>query len=514
VKALLTHSSLNRLRDTALVTCFFALPAAIAVESFVPMDPFRHLKNANAGPEVAENGRSAWELAPRRMESRYFEHIGFRNLLTRLHSWILVRVLRDSPLEDVSVGREGWLYYHPKGLDDVLMSEDCPDEHAVAQRAALFTRWNDWFASQGLPYLLVIVPSKSRVYPEYLPARLQGFPFCPAFDAVVQRLKDEGKVSVVTLAEPMARARATSDEALFGPSDTHWRCPGSYVGYREILAGLSGQGLAARPLERTAVHGWDYDEGDLARMLMLHGLYPEHEGDCKANQPLASSVQDPEPRYTTIRSEQTNAALPRLFVLGDSTMSGPIYLLAEHFSQGRFVRKENFSVQRVIDFDPDYVVHLVGDRVLFAGDVLPPPPPLPGLEHRFGLGTPLLTLSAGAPELTHGLRVQTSAAGWRVEVTGDDPYFVLRRLAGVEGRPVIAKLELETAADTRLQLFYAAGTGEFVEERSVLQPLKAGRRTVYLEVPGAPDLWTRFDIGDNLKEFTVRSLAIVSAPAE
>jgi hypothetical protein len=359
---------------------------------------------------------------------------------------------------------------------------------------------------------LVVTPSKLRVYQDRWPWRLEGARFCPAFSDVQQRLRDEAGVPVIALTEPLLRARETSDGELYGPSDTHWRCAGSYVGYREALGWLRQRFPGLEPMGNDDMEVGVRADGDLAVMLMLHGLLPPHDQTCLPKHRRATARSEGDSTLATIVTEHPDESLPRLFVLGDSTIGGPVYLLGEHFSHARFVRKENFDPTDSVEFAPDAVLHMVGERMLFADDTLPAVPSDGAeLAERFLAGSRVFELERDAIEMLHEVVLDRSEGGFDVSVTGEDPYLVVNPLDIPEDRIAIVRIEVESEESVELQLFYAAGQ-PYAEERSIRHQLGRGRRVVYFEVPGSPGLNLRLDIADKAKHVVLKAFELATLP--
>jgi hypothetical protein len=108
-----------------------------------------------------------------RMSEAWFDHhVGLRNLWVRLDNQLNYSLFRETALRDegtrVVAGPGDWLYEHhyiryavePSKLREPQLRE------ALARMRAV----QDKLAARGIPFLLVVAPSKVEVYPEHAPA--------------------------------------------------------------------------------------------------------------------------------------------------------------------------------------------------------------------------------------------------------------------------------------------------------------------------------------------------------
>src|SRR6185436_13342117 len=131
----------------------------------------------------------------------------------------------------------------------------------------------DWLAARGIGYVVVVVPEKFTIYPEYLPAWIARSPLPSPYDRVRAAVERDGRVTFVDLRAPLLAAKAR--ERLYFQTDSHWNYNGAVVGYAELMRAVQ-QALAPGALPTIApaprpvyVPGVDYYSGDLVQMLGL-----------------------------------------------------------------------------------------------------------------------------------------------------------------------------------------------------------------------------------------------------
>lgn len=144
------------------------------------------------------------------------DHLPLRDRLVRLNSLIALNVWRESPNPQVYVGANGWLYATPFRLV-------CPDKMPleVVDRIGALGRA---LAASGRQMRMVLAPSKSAIYPEYLGA----FP-PPHFACGHDRLQllrtglsEIPEVGFIDMAPHLRRLKETAVEPLYFPQDSHW----------------------------------------------------------------------------------------------------------------------------------------------------------------------------------------------------------------------------------------------------------------------------------------------------
>ncbi len=163
------------------------------------------------------NGRFAASVEP--WLSR---HIGWRGLGIRSANQINYSVFGQTPVSagtPVIVGREYWLYeadYARHYRQRFGMDSDLADE-----LVADLSRIHHFLQDRGVPFVLLISPSKVEIYPEHLPPGMHPDASGPnAYEIMLPRLK----AADIPLADmhAMFLTWKSRGPALFPPGGTHW----------------------------------------------------------------------------------------------------------------------------------------------------------------------------------------------------------------------------------------------------------------------------------------------------
>jgi len=141
----------------------------------------------------------------------------------------------------VQIGSDGWLFSRPTVF---------PDARTFAarsvRRAAVFSELRDLVRTAGAELMVVIVPDKARVYPEFTNAPDAIARKAPLYGQVLQELRDAG-IATVDLAAAMAAAKAAApQDLLYYQRDTHWRPLGALAAARAIATAIEQGPLGAR----------------------------------------------------------------------------------------------------------------------------------------------------------------------------------------------------------------------------------------------------------------------------
>lgn len=284
---------------------------------------------------------------PRKLDEWVRDNFGLRDLLIRGANRFRVQVLHESPVKDVLIGEDGWLFYaaHGDGADIEDFLGRLPVNVGVirARLGALSAR-RDRLAAHGVTYLLVVPPNKQTVYPEKVPLRRGG-----TTTTQLDRFAAAVPPSFPFLDLRAAFARGRERRELYYRTDTHWNKYGAFLGFQEVMLSLA----ALRP----GVPTFSDDDitfvespragGDLATMLAMDDVWRDIE---------QTWTWRPMPRSPL-----------RVVLVGDSF----VHYISPFFDQ-RFAHVKVFSVVAAGDFDlaavlaekPDLVIEEHVERYL------------------------------------------------------------------------------------------------------------------------------------------------------
>lgn len=181
-------------------------------------------------------------------ESWFNDHFGFRKQLITFDSLIKYFTFKVSANPDkILAGKDDWLFLGPwfndyvnvhRGLNQFTQTE-------LEQWVKKFEHRYKWLADRDIPFLLVLVPNKSTIYPEMMPDWATVVNPDGRLDQVIKGLAKTA-VPFLDLRETLMDAKG--DNIVYFKQDSHWNNYGAYIGYRAIMDRLSLPSLAERSL--------------------------------------------------------------------------------------------------------------------------------------------------------------------------------------------------------------------------------------------------------------------------
>jgi hypothetical protein len=170
---------------------------------------------------------------PSRFEAYFNDHFGYRTLLIRRYNRMMKKYFAKSPVPNVLIGKNNWLFFTESNLiDDFVGADPFTNEELETWRLNLENK-RDWLATQGVRYLFVVAPNKQTIYPEYLPDYLYKDRGQSRLQQLMAYLKTHSDVSILDLSGAMTEEKKR--HRIYHVTDTHWNDRGAYVAYRAIM---------------------------------------------------------------------------------------------------------------------------------------------------------------------------------------------------------------------------------------------------------------------------------------
>jgi len=359
-------------RDRALIAI-----VAVLLPVMATVDPLRgaairwEQRRAAAWPPVAMLATPAKFGAA--FGQAFADRFGMRSALIVAQHWALVDIFGVSPVANVMIGRDGWLFWlgeDARSLDRHYRgTRRVPDFEAEAYVAEVKRR-HEYLRSRGIAYLPIIVPEKFTIYPEYLPSWVAPGRNPTLLARTMDRLAEDGSVPYVDL-RPVLR-ETKGGERLYYLTDSHWNLAGAGVAYVAIMhavqALLPGRlATVAPPVRPPYIAGHDVYWGDLARAIGIPFRFTEPDYlplDAVTSNPRRAGLLA---RPIAMRGlmtiyEQPNADLPRLVMNRDSMAVALIPLLSENFHRSVYVQSTALARETIEREHPDIVIDEIVER--------------------------------------------------------------------------------------------------------------------------------------------------------
>jgi hypothetical protein len=311
-------------------------------------------------------------LGDSEMASRY------RRLATYYYRMLKFKFFDISPHSEVVLGSDGWMFYTGRSFEEGETSVEEYLRFTVRSQSQL-ENWKNWVEAkrdllekQGIPYLMVYVPEKTTVYPEYLPKRF-------AIDGKtigqqhIEYLNKHSNVAVLDLHQPLLEAK--KDERVFYKTDTHWNDMGAFIAYQAIITKINqlNPDLNIKSLERSdfKVVYRKSIPGDLGHIIGAQEILQEDLVDLTPNKPVCRRPLREAPQEL-IRDDiyalayECEDSERKLLMFRDSNANALIPFISENFRRSVFIlnriKNLEFLKKAVTVEKPDLVIEEIGDR--------------------------------------------------------------------------------------------------------------------------------------------------------
>jgi hypothetical protein len=345
-----------------IATLATLMAAAFVAPRFIPapgIEENRVLASAPNWPRATGEFESFRKAADAYVTDRFPPRAHLIGLLNRLRMAVGV-----SGSERVIVGRGGYLFWDD-GTHLGAARGDPPMDDAATRRWLMhFAGRTEALRARGIPYLVVVGPTKETIYPEFAPDWL-GRPSAGRPTIVLPRLAKATGAGDVLYLHPFVAESTRRGFPTYSRHDTHWNGYGAYAAYAALLGRLHALRLTDGPLPLssfTKVPNRAAGPKDLAQMLGVANMVRvdfQHianpDGEAKARLEYLTDKHD----MTAPQVVETgNAGKPVLLMTRDSFSEGLLPLLLPHFSRIVLAHNQDgFWRQDLIDrFRPDVVI--------------------------------------------------------------------------------------------------------------------------------------------------------------
>lgn len=511
------RAHVRRSRNFCLIGLFLGVLWLPVLDNFFGFDasPSLQERRGLAGFPAFVPSTKELALYPAKFEQFYRDHLGFRQSLIRAYNFLHVKVFKVSPTPQVIMGKNHWFFFHNDGYYRSVRQFTTAE---LRQWKLVLEQRRNWLADRGIPYLFVVAPNKETIYPEFMPDHINRVRPESLLDQLIAYLCTHSDVSILDLRSPLRDAKGS--HLLYSRTDIHWNDFGAFVGYQSILQALSDRfpHLRALPFSAFDVRlsqrpGIQFD---LARVLALPGVFPEHHVALVPHQPRRAQM----PRLSIVENVTTvtDAALPRAVVLHDSFAVTLIPFLSEHFQRVYYYRGvEEFQYDIVHNEHPDVAIQFIVERHIVPPAFLPTNPPEVEdrylLQHYEQASDVRLALSAqhqNGLKANVPLSVGPAKDALLLRASHTDPQLILPPFSVSPGTIPVCRIDLTAPAPTTLTLFYLTNnTRVYTGKLSITRKLRAGQQQVYIpltdqEFSGA----LRLDPGTVTGEYRIHGIEV------
>lgn len=473
-------------------------------------------------------------------EKYYNDHVGFRKTLIRWHNFIHVKVFGISPIPDVVVGKEGWLYLGHGYTYEYYRAADPlrPDELHRWQQ--VLEERQAWLATQGIQYVVLIAPEKETIYPEFMPDRINRVHAESALDQLLAHMRAHSQVPILDLRGVLWAAK--NHQRLYSRLDSHWNDYGAFLAYQQIMNRLSTMfpQLHAAPLsdfEPSSLRTYTPGIGFLgtAQMLSLADWLPSDEylqliprtprrAKLVTDNGVRRQMEFTDTLLPRSAMEVADATLPRAVMIRDSFSVGLFPFLSEHFQRIVYHWGSlEFPRSLIIDEHPNVVIQEMAERYLLPRWIPQESPKDAELAVRLAYENATdirLTLDAqhGYAGMAAIKDVVVLPAKEEVILRSNniDPIVLLPAFPFSPNTTLLCRLEITSPENTPLQVFYmTTSEPQYTGDRVVTKMLNKGHNVIAFALPtGNLTGQLRLDPGNFAGDYTLHSLQIRAVPVQ
>jgi len=362
----------NRGAVWTVAAFFAALWLPLLWSLFEPDSTLSRTEKRRLAP-LPEIGLGLEDLAafPSKMDTYYDDHMGFRDWLIHGHAYLKIRWLGVSPSDRLIVGKDGWLFLGHRNAIDQYRGVAPFTPRQLRRWKRILVERRDWLAQRGIEYLVVLVPNKHSMYPEFMPDNLPRVSDESQLSELARFLDQHSDVPVLDLRPALERARR--EHRIYHKTDTHWNDIGAYAAYQAILARLEQKLPGLRHASPTPVRfGKLTTRGmGLAQLVGLSETCPEERLVLTPTEPRAEIPPSERVRYEERVRKQLPVALgtrdpslPRALMFRDSFANALVPYLSENFERILYVWERNLDPRIVEKESPDVVIQQLTERFL------------------------------------------------------------------------------------------------------------------------------------------------------
>jgi alginate O-acetyltransferase complex protein AlgJ len=291
-----------------------------------------------------------------------------RDTLIRGYTNARLYLLKDEIFGDLFARPGPWLAYTGESSMDEYQNMQPFSDAELARIQKNLDGLDTRLREKGIHFLVVIVPGKNTIYPEYIPRQVPVLGKESRTDQVLAYQKVHGRADVLDLRPALMDAR--KQRQVYYATDTHWNAFGILAGYQVILRALQSDFPSLQPhtLADFDIVSRGMGSGDLSKewvqgsvqeeMVRLEPRYPRQTVQFTLTQGTALVPG------RMVATYNPNPGLPRAMIFHDSFFNEMIPFLSDHFSWAVYHWAFKVDETFVAGEKPDIVIFEVTDRYL------------------------------------------------------------------------------------------------------------------------------------------------------
>lgn len=360
-----------KIANILLIVLFFAIIWLPTVDSFLSIDHTPRLnENRAMAAKPVFTGLANTKEYLAGLELYFNDTFGYRKMFVRMQSSWKRKLFDEASVCDAVIGQAGWLYTTANRMIESFTGLSRFTKQDLAAWQTLLEARRDWLLKQGIAYVVVVTPDKHSIYPEHLPSWLRPAPGPTKLDQWFEYLQQHSTLHPIDLRAALLKAK--NEHPVYQMTDTHWNSLGAFLGYEQLIQGISQQLPSVQQLPPDSftpqpVSGYI---GDLAALLGQEKNFPEFQANTMVANPSLPILQTEESmqyagkKQVVITRTFNPQATGTAIVFHDSFGKTWIPFLGQHFNKVIWVAQCEFDTALIEKEKPTVVIDQIVERIV------------------------------------------------------------------------------------------------------------------------------------------------------
>lgn len=304
--------------------------------------------------------------------TNYDNNFSGRSLLINLYIKLKSNILHTSPLpQKVIAGKNDYLFLvNYNSMDDFRNVYSFTDVQldSISKQLNSNQRFLD---SLGIKYYVVVMPTKPRIYPEFLPDYVKKVRQVSRLSQLRKQLQITGNsVNLLDLTDTILQSKYQGD--LYFKNDSHWNELGTFIGYSKLMQFINRDfpDIPVRKIDEYQKIIDMENDLDLAKVLgkdisfsepviKLKSVFISKVVNIPHDYPIPE-VKKKNPFYVISTSNKNGRR--KLIMYRDSFSGSLTPFISESFNRGIFIWKYSIDRDFILKEKPDVVVQQIVER--------------------------------------------------------------------------------------------------------------------------------------------------------